>query len=879
MNLLNSFEIRKRFFDFFKKHGHTKVSSSSLIPAQDPTLLFTNAGMNQFKDIFLSKEKRNYTKATSIQKCMRAGGKHNDLENVGFTQRHLTFFEMMGNFSFGDYFKKEAIFFAWNFLTEFMGLDPEKLYASVYHQDQEAYEIWNKKIKLPDNRIYKLGEADNFWQMGDTGPCGPCSEIYIDRGTNFGCGSKECAPGCHCDRFLEIWNLVFMQYNRQSDGQLNPLATKGVDTGMGLERLCSIIQNTESVYETDLFIPLINKIEQVTGINYASATNKIKSSFKVLCDHIRSASFAIADGAMPSNEGRGYVLRKIIRRASLFAQKIGSYEIFLDLVPVLVQYMSPIYKELEENKDLIISTLKNEIDKFATNLTQGQNILNNYIINITDNKKEPVISAEQAFKLYDTYGFPLELTKIIAQENNFQVDIDGFEKHMQEQKLRSGKKNKECSFTDMLNQERTQFTGYQEHVTQAVITHLIFQDSMVKDVAANSKCYVITDKSPFYVECGGQVSDQGFIKVLNQEIPLLALKKFDNTIACYIHTPVDLKVGETVTLVVNSKLRVNTMKNHTATHLLQAALITILGKNVKQAGSVVEPDYLRFDFTYDQTLTPEEIRAIEDLVNSNIMKNIELIVKNKPLEEAIKEGVIAFFGEKYNPEDVRVVEVPGFSKELCGGTHVRATGDIGVFKITQVSALSSGVKRIFAVTGPRALELFQDNFDTVKSLSQEFKVPQEKVLDAIEKQKEQVKLLNSQLKNLKTKLYKYQIPDLISKVKNIDNTDLPFLYINLDDNLNNNDLKNMALELDKIKPGFYFIVNNAGNNKAIFLALLSDKLCPLIDLKELSIFLKSKNISGGSKGNIIQGGFENFDIINKNLEQDLKNWIHKKLAQ
>lgn len=870
---MNSFEIRKKFFDFFEQNNHTYVKSSSLIPAQDPTLLFTNAGMNQFKDLFLSKEKRSYTRAVSIQKCIRAGGKHNDLENVGFTKRHLTFFEMMGNFSFSDYFKNEAINYAWDFLTKWLNLPKEKLYASVYHKDDESYEIWNKSIGLPDNRIYRLGEADNFWQMGDTGPCGPCSEIYIDRGNNFGCQESKCAPGCNCDRFLEIWNLVFMQYDRQVDGELKPLKSTGVDTGMGLERLCSIIQNKDSVYETDLFMPIINKIEELTRIEYNNSLDNIKAAFRVLADHLRSTSFAIADGTIPSNEGRGYVLRKIIRRAALFAQKLNSENIFVELVPTLVNHMSSIYPELEANKDLIIRTLNSEVDKFSNNLVQGQTILSKYISDKLNNNQEKVISGNQAFKLYDTYGFPLELTKVIAQDQGFSVDEEGFEKDMEEQRMRSGKKTEQCSLDQELY---TQFTGYEEHITTSNIISIIVEspENILKEtneVKANTKCYIITDRSPFYVECGGQVSDQGFIEIAGKDVPLLALKKFGNAIAALIETPVNLKGGEVVTLKIDSTSRINTMKNHTATHLLQAALIEILGNQVKQAGSVVEPDYLRFDFTYHENVTQDQIKQVENLVNKKIMENIPLLIKHSTLKEAVSSGTIAFFEEKYNPEAVRVIEIPGFSKELCGGTHVKATGDIGVFKITQISSLASGVKRIVALTGPKALELFQDDFNTVKILSQEFKVPQDQVLNAIEKQKEQVKLLNQEIKDLKTKFYKSEIKKWSEQTENINS--IPFLYLTLT-NLDNTDLKNIATELIKLKPGFYFL-NSKNNDKNIFLGMISDQFKSKINLKNLANWLKSKNIFGGAKDTLMQGG--STEKIDHSFVNELKNWINVNL--
>ncbi len=689
MKPLQSIDIRKKFFDFFERLGHAKVPSSSLIPAQDPTLLFANAGMNQFKDVFLGKEKRSYTKAVSIQKCIRAGGKHNDLENVGFTQRHLTFFEMMGNFSFGDYFKKEAIQYAWDFLTKEMGIAQEKLYVTVYKNDQEAYDIWHNIVGLPKEKISKLSEADNFWQMGDTGPCGPCTEIYADRGLEFGCKKPDCAPGCSCDRFMEIWNNVFMQFDRQPDGTDVPLKQTGVDTGMGLERLCVIVQNKPSVFETDLFYGLIEKIEELTGHKYETSSTEIKAAFRVLVDHVRSSSFAIADGCSPSNEGRGYVLRKIIRRAALFAQKLSEKNIFPELSQKLVDMMGYIYPELVTNKNMIKNLLKSEIEKFSANLINGQVILDKYFQE-TPNK---IISGAHAFKLYDTYGFPLELTKVIASEKGFTVDINGFEVEMEKQRIQSGKKV--VNAQAQLNLElETEFIGYNNLHEDTQITGLILDDNPVMQVAAGQECFIITKKSPFYVECGGQINDSGYILIKDLKADLLDLKKIGKSIAAKIKAPTEISIGDSVQLVVDKQSRADTMKNHTATHLLQSALISVFGKQIKQSGSVVTPDYLRFDFTYHENLTPEQVRTVENIVNQKIMEDIHTKIATTSYKNAVDNGVIAFFGEKYNPESVRVVEVPGFSKELCGGTHVESTGQIGVFKIVQVSALSAGNRRI-----------------------------------------------------------------------------------------------------------------------------------------------------------------------------------------
>lgn len=859
---MNSFEIRQKFFDYFMQHKHTHVASSSLIPAQDPTLLFANAGMNQFKDVFLAKETRSYSRAVSIQKCIRAGGKHNDLENVGFTKRHLTFFEMMGNFSFGDYFKKEAIEFAWEFLTQVIRLDKNKLYASVYRLDDEAYDIWHKVIGLPPERIVRLGEADNFWQMADTGPCGPCSEIYIDRGMTEECGSKDCAPGCSCDRFLEIWNLVFMQYDRQSDGTDKPLKQTGVDTGMGLERLCAVVQNKDSVFDTDLFEPLLKKIEVLTGIVYETAKPETQAAFRVLSDHIRSASFAIADGGTPSNEGRGYVIRKIIRRAALFAQKLKKENIFPDLAPTLIEYMSGLYPELKTQEKQIIALIKSEVEKFEKNFVHGQHILEKYFLETSPN----ILSGAQAFKLYDTYGFPLELTRVIAYERGYTVDDKGFEKYMELQRSQSGKKqiHEEITLDESIE---TTFTGYDEHVNVAKITGLVVQNEAVTEVATGTQVYIITDRSPFFVECGGQVSDQGVINIAQHEVPLLGLKKIGNAIGSFVTAPQKLSLGDTVTLIVDSLSRMNTMKNHTATHLLQAALIEVLGKQVKQSGSVVTPDYLRFDFTYHENLTVEQITLVENIANNKILENIPVTVEYGTLKEASSRGVMAIFGEKYNPENVRIVEVPGFSAELCGGTHVHATGDIGLLKITEVSSLSAGTRRIVAVTGPAAIELFQQGFNALKTLGQEFKVPADQVVDAVRKLKDQLKTSQLQTKELKKQLYLAQLPQWISRIEHFGH--IPFLLLILKDAAAD-DLKDIAQEFMRAQPGLYFLVAQ-GVDRSTYLVSLAPTLTQHLDLKAFAAWLKEQGLQGGGSGTALQGGAPK---INLELEAAIKNWLH-----
>ena len=856
-------QIRQKFFDFFIKHNHEKVASSSLIPAQDPTLLFTNAGMNQFKDVFLGKEKRSYSRAVSIQKCVRAGGKHNDLENVGFTKRHLTFFEMMGNFSFGDYFKKDAIHFAWDFLTKEMNLPTDKLHATVYKTDDEAYDIWHKEIGIPSNRMHRLGEKENFWQMGETGPCGPCTEIHIDRGSEFGCkDEKSCGPACDCDRFLEIWNLVFMQFDRQPGGIDKPLKQTGVDTGMGLERLCAVVQNTDSVYQTDLFTPMIERIETLIGKEYAKQDAQTQAAFHVLADHIRSSSLIIADGGAPSNEGRGYVLRKIIRRAALFAQKLSDKNIFPELSKVVVEQLGGIYPELQTNASLIHKILESEITKFAANLVRGQAMLEKYF---AEHHNQKNVSGQQAFKLYDTYGFPLELIHVMAQEKGFSVDDAGFEKEMAKQQEQSGKKTSDELEHLLDDAVTTEFTGYQELETASVITHLIHEGKLVDNAPAGSTVWIVTKKSPYFIVGGGQVPDQGTLILNGTETPLLQVRYINNAIGAQIKAPATIKIGDAITSKVDPTWRVKAMKNHTATHLLQAALIELFGKTIKQSGSLVHPDYLRFDFTYHENLSAADIKKVEDLVNKKIMQNIPVHIEYMSLPDAIKRGALAFFGDKYNPEKVRMVEIPHFSVELCGGTHVHATGDIGVFKITDISALSAGHRRITAVTGPGALELFQETFTITKNLGHEFKVQKEHVVDAVNKQRDELKKAQQEIKQLKKQMYALQIPQWLEHTELIGT--IPFLYQSVAD-ATNEDLKELAQALSIKKPGFYFLTSMA-DNKGIYVALVAPGVT--LDLKKIATHLKDTyNIRGGGTDKFLQGGATSFDT---RLKDDLKKWI------
>ena len=870
---MKSMEIRQKFFDFFKRMGHTHVPSSSLIPAQDSTLLFTNAGMNQFKDLFLGKEKRKYTRAMSIQKCVRAGGKHNDLDQVGFTARHMTFFEMMGNFSFGDYFKKEAIEYAWEFFTKDMGMDPDKLYATVFTDDDEAYNHWVNDVGMPKERVSRLGEKDNFWRMGDTGPCGPCSEIYYDFGSKAGCGKKSCVPGCECDRFTEVWNLVFMQYDCQADGTLKPLKKKSIDTGMGFERLCVIMQGKDSVYQTDLITPLIARLEKLTGVNYKKSTEEILSAFHVLCDHVRSSCLLIADGCSPSNEGRGYVLRKIIRRAALFAQKLtDDQSVFASLGRTFIEQMAPVYPELKKSETLIIDVLSKEIERFTTNLIQGLRMFDKYAEELGAAKKK-MLSGAQIFKLYDTYGFPPELTRVMAQEKGLALDEIGFEKEMGQQQTRSRACGKEevGDLPQIPDDIHTKFVGYDELETKSDIAFVCKSDT---------HAWIVTAESPFYVESGGQVGDIGWVMINDHTYPVTRLHKEgvgDNPAVAVQISLIskesktgEIAVGDLAHCVVDYYKRVNTMKNHTATHLLQAALVQVVGGHVKQAGSFVNDEHLRFDYAHHEALTPDQIEQVEQIVNQKIQENIELKVFTTTLERAKDAGVIAFFGEKYNPENVRVVQVPGFSAELCGGTHVVRTGDIGCFKITQDMALATGTRRILAVTGPVAIKQFQQIFCIVKKLSEQYKAKPEQVFTAICKQCEDLKCALSNIKQLKKQSWKSLIPQWQEQVVPVGN--VPFLFLGLED-FGNDDLKNIALEIEKKSPGMYFLVSHsAADAKRInFFAYVSKAHSKEVDLKKMASVLKDHGLRGGGSTTLMQGGGVDIDV--KNIEQVVREWV------
>ncbi|MDD4145927.1 MAG: alanine--tRNA ligase, partial [Clostridia bacterium] len=727
--MLSGNEIREKFLAYFESKGHTRVESSSLVPYQDPTLLFANAGMNQFKDVFLGLEKRPYTRATSSQKCVRAGGKHNDLETVGKTARHHTFFEMLGNFSFGDYFKREAITYAWEFLTKEMGLPEDMLYATIYQDDDEADDLWQELTSIPPERIVRLGEKDNFWSMGDTGPCGPCSEVLIDRGEKYSCG-PNCEIGkCDCDRFLEIWNLVFMQYNRDAEGKMTPLPRPSIDTGMGLERITSVVQDVESNYDTDLIKPLLKAVESLCGQTYYRDQRGF--AFRVVADHIRACTFLISDGVLPSNEGRGYVLRRILRRAIRFGKVLGIEDPFMDkLVPVVVDLMKGVYPAIEEKADYFAQVIRREEERFHVTLNEGIHLAQEIVHNLQE-KGLTVIPGEEAFRLYDTFGFPLDLTEDIAEEAGFKVDVEGFNQAMEEQRAKARSARQEVRAWDLAltvqnlagNLPASKFTGYELLEDAGEIGAILKDGELVAEAEDGEEVYLIVNRTPFYAEGGGQAGDMGEIAAASGQVRVENTKKMPD--GKIVHQGVVsgvVSAGEKVTLLVDILARRNTAKNHTATHLLQKALQIVLGDHVHQAGSFVEEARLRFDFTHFAALTREELWKIEDLVNDKIAESLEVTASEMSLAEAKKLGAMALFGEKYG-ETVRVVRIEDFSKELCGGTHVRNTSQLGLFKIISESAVGSGLRRIEAVTGQGVRQYLAEKESSLEELAVLLKTP------------------------------------------------------------------------------------------------------------------------------------------------------------
>ena len=765
-------ELREKFLRYFEERDHARLPSSSLIPESDPTLLFVNAGMVQFKSVFTGEEKRPYTRATTAQKCLRVSGKHNDLENVGHTARHHTFFEMLGNFSFGDYFKEDAIAYGWDFLTKVVGLPKERLYVTVFREDDEAEGIWKRILGAGANPIIRLGEKDNFWSMGDTGPCGPCSEIHIDQGEALGCGRTGCGPECDCDRFLELWNLVFMQFDRDSSGRITPLPKPSIDTGLGLERLAAVVQGVESNWDSDLFQPLIRHIEQISGRECAGK-DLDSVAIRVIADHTRAGAFLIADGVLPSNEGRGYVLRRILRRALRYGKFIDLHEPFMfDAARVVIDQMSPAYRELETHRVLIEKVILHEEERFLDTLARGLVLFEEEAARIARGGGR-IISGEVAFKLYDTYGFPLDLTEDLARESGLEVDHAGFETEMQRQRHMArqawdGGPVGEAQVLKQLVEQgaRSKFTGYETLEDTGTVQVIVRDGHQVQEARAGDKIEVITDRTPFYGESGGQVGDKGFIRSDGNEIEISDTVRPLPELIVHLGTVKSgtFKVGERVDLTVRRDERLATMANHSATHLLQWALREVLGEHVQQRGSLVDAHRLRFDFTHFSPISREELQRVEDLVNEKVLANIPVSPRITSLEEAHALGAMALFGEKYG-DIVRMISIGDFSRELCGGTHANRTGDLGLFKILSEGGIASGVRRIEAVTGREALAYLRAVEDELKSLADRLKGMRGELTRKLDKLLDEKKAREREIEALKAKLAKGVTTDILEGVQ------------------------------------------------------------------------------------------------------------------
>lgn len=888
-------EIREAFLRYFESQGHTRVASSSLVPANDPTLLFTNAGMNQFKDCFLGLEKRDYVRATTSQKCVRAGGKHNDLDNVGYTARHHTFFEMLGNFSFGDYFKHDAIRFAWDFLTgeEWLALPKDKLYATVYHTDDEAFDIWNKEIGLDASRIIRIGDnkgekyaSDNFWAMGDTGPCGPCSEIFFDHGDHIW-GGLPGTPEEDGDRFIEIWNNVFMQFNRTADGVLHNLPAPSVDTGMGLERISAVLQHVNSNYEIDLFQNLLKSAAEIIGVDMSQAQAEAQTqnkpieypaSLKVVADHARSCCFLIADGVNPSNEGRGYVLRRIIRRAVRHGNKMGATgTFFYKMLQPLIDVMGEAYPELVDRRQVIENALIREEELFAKTLEQGLKLLESELANL----KGKIIPGETVFKLYDTYGFPTDLTADIARERELEIDEAGFEVEMAAQRQRAREAGKfAVDYNSIVKVDsETQFDGYDATQGQGQIVAIYKDGVQVDEVVEGDEALIVLNQTPFYAESGGQIGDTGIFKNETGIFEVQDTKKSGNA---FVHQGIvtvgGLKATQSVEAIVKADIRDATARNHSATHLLHAALRQILGEHVQQKGSLVASDLLRFDFANDQPVSFEQLQQVERLVNLEIIANTAVSTELLGIEAAKDKGAMMLFGEKYGDE-VRVLSMgslkdeKNFSIELCGGIHVKRTGDIGLFKITSEGGVAAGVRRIEAVTGTKALEVVQKVDADILYINDLLKAQKDQTVEKVEAAVENTHQLQKQIEQLNQKLANFQASDLINRVTEIAGRQTLIATVQGQDAKSVRHLHDSVKS--KLENAVIVLAGVEGDKVSLIASVAKDFTANLKAgdiIKHLATELGGK---GGGKPDLAQGGAP----LNEKFEQvmtDLTAWLAQK---
>jgi alanyl-tRNA synthetase len=872
--MLNFRQIRQEFFDYFLARGHKLVPSSSLVPRDDPSLLFTNAGMVQFKGLYLGEEKRSYTRAVTSQKCVRAGGKHNDLENVGYTARHHTFFEMLGNFSFGDYFKEETIEWAWDFLTQKFGLPGEALYISVYKDDDEAYTIWNERIGVPSERIVRLGEKDNFWTMGDTGPCGPCSEILIDQGPSIGCGRPECAPGCDCDRYLEIWNLVFTQFDRSPGGELSPLPKPNIDTGMGLERIAAVVQGVTSNYETDLFKAIISRIADLSGKGYGEDTRR-DVSFRVISDHARAAAFLIGDGVMPSNEGRGYVLRRIIRRAIRFGQLLGMADPFLHKIcERVIEIMGTDYAELVQGKSLIEGVVHNEEKRFADTLHYGLRVLTDEIEKLKA-KEQSNISGEVAFRLYDTYGLSFDIVQDVAREEGLTVDSAAFDNAMAKQRALSqeswkgsGEEKIPSEYKKLLAEGvKSRFLGYESLRSKAHIVALFADGKRVSRLEPGAEAEVVLDQTPFYGQAGGQVGDAGWIVSGAARFRVKDTVKFSQDLAVHIGS---LESGvfeppQEVEAQVDEEKRQATACNHSATHLLHAALREILGDHVKQAGSLVSHERLRFDFSHFKPVRQEDLDEIELLVNRHIRKNLPVETEVMSREDAMQTGAMAIFEERYG-ESVRVVSMgDGVSQELCGGTHTKRTGDIGLFRILGEAGVAANVRRIEALTGEAALQNDQKQEKILKSSAALLKSNPHQVPERLRRLFQDLKERQRQIEQLKTRIMTRRSDDFLTGAREIAGVKA---VAQLLEAASPAELRDAADRIkDKLGSGIVLLGANR-DGKAMLICMVTKDLTGRFKagdiIRELSGVVGGK---GGGRPDMAQGG--------GNSPQDLEKAFHR----
>jgi len=862
-------DARKLFLEYFQSKGHKIVQSDALTPHNDPTLLFTNAGMVPFKRIFLGEEKRDYIRATTSQKCVRAGGKHNDLENVGYTARHHTFFEMLGNFSFGDYFKEEAIEFAWDLLTNGYKLPADKLWISVYLDDDEAYNIWHKSIGVPEARIIRLGEKDNFWSMGDTGPCGPCSEILIDRGASLACDQPDCQAGCDCDRYLEIWNLVFMQYNRDASGKMTPLPKPSIDTGMGLERIVSVLQNTATNFETDLFIPIFNVIQDLSQQKYGISTD-VDISMKVIADHSRAVAFLINDGILPSNEGRGYVLRRIMRRAIRYGRQIGLIDPFLhQTVDSVFHVMKSAYPELLENKSFIQNVVINEEKRFSETLDNGLKMLQDALDSLKSNN-ENVLSGEIIFKLYDTYGFPVDIVQDIVRDHPIELDIDTFHAEMDKQRKKSRSIASFSSIGDAyktLSSQgiQTRFIGYNYLEGSSNILLIVKDGHKVDHIQKGDRIEILTQETPFYGESGGQMGDSGEIVAPNGHIRVENTSKDPSGLLIHhgemTHGTIDQ--DQQVVLRLDSERRQATARNHTATHILHAVLRNVLGDHVKQSGSMVSSDRLRFDFSHFSKLSPEEITEIETQVNAWIRKNIQVTLEEMDMETAVKTGATALFEEKYG-EQVRVISIDSFSRELCGGTHTSHTGNIGVFCITDESSVAAGIRRIEALTGRSAIEHLQAIVKRENELSALLKEKPSLLPQKIEQMIQRQKLMEKQIIALKANIASMDAEKEANDIKEISGVSVLIKKVNVDSASGLRDI------LDKFKGKIesgVVVLGTAIDNKALIIVGVTKDLVKTYHAGKLVKQIAAKvGGGGGGRPDMAQAGGPKVDQLDAALK-------------